>query len=164
MIVIASALIPIILTILSGMAIKRSGMLPKDFWLGAESLTYYILTPALLISVLSNKSLSNLPWQAFLLALLGIVIICAVLLSLWQIVFKIHSPARFTSLFQGGVRYNTFIALALVSILYGDEGLGYAALAATGMIILINVLCVSVFSLNVGQNSFSVFTSVRLSI
>ncbi|MEM5527489.1 AEC family transporter [Gammaproteobacteria bacterium AS21] len=161
MIVIASALIPIIFTILLGFAVKRSAMLANDFWLGAESLTYYVLTPALLVSILATRPLGNLPWFSFLSALLAVVIICAILLSLWQYFSKAHSPAKFTSLFQGGVRYNTFIALTLVSVLYGDEGLGYGALAATGMIILINILCVSAFAININSNSFSLLAIVK---
>ncbi len=156
MFIIASALIPIILTILLGYFIKRTKMMSNDFWLGAESLTYYILTPALLISILSNRSLSGLPWQSFLSALLIPILICALLICLWQYFLKPHTPAAFTSLFQGGVRYNTFISLALVAALYGDEGLSYSALAATGMIILINILCVSVFAVSIRKNTFSI--------
>jgi predicted permease len=158
MIAIASALIPIMITIILGFAIKRSKMLPEEFWLGAESLTYYILTPALLISILSNRSLSHLPWQNFLAALLLVVILAAILICAWQYFFGKHSAPRFTSLFQGAVRYNTFISLALVSTLYGDEGLSYAALAATGMIILINILCVSVFAISISENRFSLYS------
>ena len=146
MIIIAGALVPIILTILLGYGIKRSGKLAPEFWLGTESLTYYILTPALLISILSNRTLSELNWLHFLSALLFTVLLSAGLLIAYQRLCKPFSAAGFTSVFQGGVRYNTFIALALVAALYGDEGLSYAALAATGMIILINVLCVAVFA------------------
>jgi hypothetical protein len=55
----------------------------------------------------------------------------------------------FTSLFQGGVRFNTFVALALAENLFGPDGLFLAALGAGFMILLINVLCVSVFSVAV---------------
>lgn len=161
MLIIASALIPIMVTIILGFAIKRIKMLPEEFWLGAESLTYYILTPALLVSLLANKSLSDLPWQSFLSALLLVVSCSALLICVWQWRFKKHTAARFTSLFQGGVRFNTFISLALVATLYKDEGLGYAALAATGMIIYLNVLCVSVFAITISENRFSIVSILK---
>ncbi|MGB1237065.1 MAG: AEC family transporter [Pseudomonadales bacterium] len=152
---IANALVPIIVTILLGYAIKRSAKLPVDFWQGAESLTYYVLTPALLISILSNRELADLAWPPFLLILFSAVLVCAALITVWQIwLRKLPSPA-FTSLFQGGVRYNTFISLALVAALYNDEALSYAALAVTGMILLINVLCVTTFTLSIGSSRFS---------
>lgn len=154
---IANALIPIIVTILLGYAIKRSAKLPADFWIGAETLTYYVLTPALLISILANRSLADLPWQKFVIILCAVVILSAAIITLWQLFFRHLAAPSFTSLFQGGVRYNTFISLALVAALYGDEGLSYSALAATVMILLINILCVSTFTLAIPQNSFSLW-------
>jgi len=161
MIIIASALIPILLTILLGYAIKRSQMLPQDFWAGAESLTYYILTPALLISILANRSMSDIPWLNILIAVMAVVLISAVVIILYQRLAKPFSPATFTSVFQGGVRYNTFIALALVNSLYGDEGLSYAALATTAMIILINVLCVSAFAVSLGNQGIKLIPVLK---
>jgi len=155
MLAIASSLIPIIITILLGYGIKRSAMMKADFWLGAENLTYYILTPALLVSILSNRSLSQLPWHSFLAILTIIVLLCALIICIWHWGLKRQSTAAFTSLFQGGVRYNTFISLALAASLYGDSGLSYAALAATGLIILNNLLCVSMFSISIRTHKFS---------
>lgn len=161
MLEIANALVPIIFTIILGYAIKRSGKLPNDFWQGAESLTYYVLTPALLISILANRQLADLDWQRFLFVLFAIVLLCALIITVWQRCFRHLTGPAFTSLFQGGVRYNTFISLALVAALYGAQGLSYSALAATGMILLINILCVTAFSLSVGQNTFSLAAVIK---
>lgn len=161
MLEIANALVPIIVTILLGFAIKKSAKLPFDFWQGAESLTYYVLTPALLISILSNRQLSDLEWQSFLLVLFAVVLFCALIICLWQRFYR-HLPApAFTSLFQGGVRYNTFISLAIVAALYGAQALSYSALAATGMILLINILCVATFSLSISGNTFSLLAVIK---
>jgi predicted permease len=161
MLEIANALVPIIFTIILGYVIKRSAKLPFDFWQGAESLTYYVLTPALLISILSNRKLADLEWQSFLLVLFCVVLLCALIIAIWQYGFrKLEAPA-FTSLFQGGVRYNTFISLAIVAALYGNEGLSYSALAATGMILLINILCVATFSLTITSNTFNLLAVLK---
>lgn len=50
-----------------------------------------------------------------------------------------------------GVRFNTFVALALAESLFGKEGLFVAALGAGFMIMLVNLLCVTVFSLTVNH-------------
>jgi predicted permease len=77
------------------------------------------------------------------------VLASALLLTLWWLVNRRMGGAAFTSLFQGGVRFNTFVALAIAENLFGRDGLFLAALGAGFMIILINLLCVSVFSLAV---------------
>ncbi len=145
---IIQALLPVIFTIVLGWLLRRGGRLSDRFCHEAEHIVYYILTPALLIAVLAERPLTALPWQKLLLIIAGTLLACALLLTLWQLRVRRLQPACFTSLFQGGLRYNTFIALALAASLLGDEGLRYSALAATLMILLINVLCLSAFSLS----------------
>jgi hypothetical protein len=58
--------------------------------------------------------------------------------------------AGFTSLYQGGVRFNTYVALAAVSALYGASGLAVSAVIIAFMIPLLNVFCVLVFSFHAG--------------
>ena len=158
---IVEALIPIISTIILGYTLKRSGCFNNGFWVGAETLTYYVLTPALLIGVLSNRPLGSLPWQKLLLVIIGTLLFCALIITFWQLFVRRHKPACFTSLFQGGVRFNTFIALALAGGMLGEEGLRYSSLAAAGMIILINILCVTAFSLSIRENNLKISSVVR---
>jgi hypothetical protein len=51
----------------------------------------------------------------------------------------------FTSVFQGGIRFNTYIAFSISAAFYGKEGLGLAAISAGFMIVLVNFLCVGIF-------------------
>ncbi len=147
------ALIPVLALILTGFAIRRTGFLPEEFWPAAEKLTYFLLMPAVLIHNLAGKKISDLPWQKLLLTVEGAVVASALLVTLWGLANRRMGGPSFTSLFQGGVRFNTFVALALAENLYGRDGLLLAALGAGFMIILINVLCVSVFSLAVDNGS-----------
>ncbi len=146
---IADALTPVLALILVGFVIQRTGFLPPTFWPSAEKLTYFLLMPATLIHNLAGKSIGSLPWQKILLTVEGATLASAVLVLLWWLMNRNMGGAVFTSLFQGGVRFNTFVALALAENLYGRDGLFLAALGAGFMIILINVLCVSAFSLAV---------------
>ncbi len=160
MAIISNALIPIFLLIISGFCARRSGFLQDEFWQAAEKLTYFLLMPALLIHSLANKDISRLPWQQMLLTVDGTVIISAGLLSLWWLLRRQRGGPLFTSVFQGGVRFNTYIALAVAEALYGSKGLLLAAMAAGFMIPLINLLCISAFSLTVVKTriSFASFT------
>ncbi|MDD2851359.1 MAG: AEC family transporter [Desulfuromonadaceae bacterium] len=148
---IANALIPVLGLILAGFIIQRTNFLPPTFWPSAEKLTYFLLMPATLIHSLADKEIGTLPWFKILVTVEGAVLSSALLVTLWWLTNRRMKGPAFTSLFQGGVRFNTFVALALAENLFGKDGLFLAAMGAGFMIILINVLCVSVFSLAVNN-------------
>lgn len=148
---ITDALIPVLALILVGFLIQRTNFLPPSFWPSAEKLTYFLLMPATLIHNLAGKQIGTLPWLKILLTVEGAVLASAVLVTLWWFAHRRMGGPAFTSLFQGGVRFNTFVALALAENLFGRDGLFLAAMGAGFMIILINVLCVSAFSLAVNK-------------
>lgn len=152
MISIIDALIPVLAMILAGFVIQRTNFLPPTFWPSAEKLTYFLLMPAILIHSLAGKKAGTLPWLKILLTVESAVLASALLVTLWWLANRRMGGPAFTSLFQGGVRFNTFVALALAENLFGSDGLFLAALGAGFMIILINVLCVSVFSLAVNNS------------
>ncbi len=55
------------------------------------------------------------------------------------------SGASFSSVVQGAVRFNTYVYLALITAIFGDEGIALAALLITFAIPLINVICITIF-------------------
>lgn len=150
---ITNALIPVLALILIGFLIQRSNFLPPSFWPSAEKLTYFLLMPATLIHNLAGKQIGSLPWLKILLTVEGAVLASALLITLWWLVNRNMGGPAFTSVFQGGVRFNTFVALALAENLFGSDGLFLAAMGAGFMIILINILCVSAFSLAVSSTA-----------
>ncbi len=150
---IANALIPVLALILVGFLLQRNAFLPPAFWPGAEKLTYFLLMPATLIHSLAGKEIGSLPWVKLLVTVEGGVVASALLVMAWWLINRRTEGPVLTSVFQGGVRFNTFVALALAENLYGREGLFLAAMAAGFMIILINILCVSLFSLAVGNGN-----------
>ncbi len=150
---IANALIPVLALILVGFVIQRTGFLPPTFWPSAEKLTYFLLMPATLIHNLAGRQIGSLPWLKILLTVEGAIFASALLVTLWWLANRQMGGPVFTSLFQGGVRFNTFVALAVAENLFGRDGLFLAAMGAGFMIILINVLCVSAFSLAVNNSA-----------
>jgi predicted permease len=58
----------------------------------------------------------------------------------------------FTSVFQGGIRFNSYIAFSISLAFYGPQGLGLAAISAGFMIVAVNFLCVAIF-IFYGENS-----------
>lgn len=140
-----TVLLPIMALIFLGYGLKRADFLPVESWSGMEKLTYFILFPALLIHTLANQDLADAPWPLMLFVVVGTLSISIVFLILWHRIRASETGATFTSIFQGGVRFNTYIALAVAQGLYGFEGLASGSVVAGFMIVLINVACISVF-------------------
>lgn len=143
---IATALGPVFLLILLGVALRRWDLPPAATWPGIERLTYTVLFPALLIHRLA---LADFDVRAF--GQLAVTICLALLLiSLVFFLFQrwlANNGPDLTSVYQGAVRFNTYIGLAVVSALYGEPGLVIAAMAMAVMIPFVNVLCVFTFAL-----------------
>ena len=141
------SLIPILGLILIGLVLKQSRFIPDAGWSGMERLTYYLLFPALLIHTLGRQQLEGIPWEGIFIVVVGVLSVSSLILILWYRLLSSSSGPTFTSIFQGGVRFNTYIALALAQALYGEQGLAMGAVAAGFMIVLINLLCISVLSI-----------------
>ena len=163
MLIAINALIPIIGLILVGSLLKRINFFDPSIWPGLEKLSYYVLTPILLVYVLSTKNLDDMPWHEIALAADIPILLAALFFWGSRYIFKSISPERFTSLFQGGVRFNTFVGLALANGLYGEKGLIIGALGAGFMIVLINFLCVSAFSFALNKDN-NIFKTVGVQI
>jgi predicted permease len=137
-------LIPIIALIILGFFLKRTKFFPVDTWPGIEKLTYFVLFPALLIRTLGLQSISGMPWASMLLVIFGTLTVSAILLILLRPKIT-KDNASFTSIFQGGIRFNTYIAFAIAQSLYGATGVAMSSVAAGFMIVLINLWCISIF-------------------
>ena len=142
-----AALTPILILILVGFGLKRAGFLPTDAWSGIEKLTYFILLPSLLVHTLGAQSLVGIPWPAMLLVVSGTLMAAVSVLIFWHQIRSSVSGPTFTSIFQGGVRFNTYISLAVAQAFFGADGLAMGTVAAGFMIVLINLLCISAFAL-----------------
>jgi malonate transporter len=139
-----TALIPIMILIILGFILRRAKFLPEETWPGIEKLTYFVLFPALLIRTLGKQSLIGAPWPSMLLIVVGTIMTSALLLIILRKALS-KNNATFTSIFQGGIRFNTYITLAVAQSLYGATGLAMGSVAAGFMIVLINLWCISVF-------------------
>ncbi|MFY0665989.1 MAG: AEC family transporter [Natronospirillum sp.] len=154
-----NALGPVFLVILLGVALRRLAFPTFDFWPQLERLVYFVLFPAMLVSELATADFSGLAVSRVLLAVVGMLAVMTVVTIVLQPLVS-KSGAQFTSVFQGGMRFNSFIVLAVASELFGSSGLALAAVIMALMIPLLNVLCVSVFAFYAGDERASVLSTV----
>jgi malonate transporter and related proteins len=149
MAIVIAALLPVFLLIVLGFVLKRTLMRLETQWHGLERLTYYLLFPMLLIQTLVKAHLTKVPVAgvggALLLAALVMSLLCLAIRPLLARL-DIDGPA-FTSIFQGATRWQTYVALAVSSNLFGDTGLALASVAMVAAIIpLVNVFSVAVLA------------------
>ncbi len=144
------ALGPIFALILLGLGLRRLGFPGDGFWPTAERFTYFILFPALLVHRLALSRLGDyavLPVAGIIITLLLTMTALVYALRPW---LKVDEPA-FTSIYQGVIRFNTYVGLAVVLAVFHAEGGTVAALVMAIMIPCINVLCVLVLSAHAHQ-------------
>ncbi len=146
---IIGALGPIFALILLGLGLRQFGFPGDGFWPAAERITYFLLFPALLVHRLALARLGDYavgPVVGIIVALLLAMTALAYALRPW---LRVDGPA-FTSVYQGMIRFNTYVGLAVALALFHAEGGTVAALIMAIMIPLINVLCVLVLNLHAG--------------
>jgi predicted permease len=148
MAIVIAALLPVFILIVLGVVLKRTLMRLDTQWHGLEQLTYYVLFPMLLIQTLVKADLSQVP----ITGVGGALIIAMLLVSLLCLALRprlarrgIDGPA-FTSVFQGAIRWQTYVALSVTRNLYGASGLAVASVAMVALTPLANVLSVLVLA------------------
>lgn len=155
------ALFPLVFLIGMGYVFKRTVFLQEEFWANSEKLNYYILFPALLFSNLSSVKLDVGSMVMLYVALIVvIVLISGVLLALK---FYLHiSVRRFGVYIQSQIRFNTYIGLSLMGLMFGATGMQLFTMMIAVAIPLVNI--VSVWSLTQsaqGQLRFTLMSIVK---
>jgi hypothetical protein len=139
------ALVPIFLIILLGYSFKQLGFPGNEFWPPLEKVTYFVLFPCLLINNLTTTPLHHLKIAPLVTALISSILLVAGLLVMVRPWLPVGGP-EFTSIFQGSVRFNSYVGIAVVVALKIPSGLTLTAVALAAMIPVINLLCVVILA------------------
>ncbi|MFT4672488.1 MAG: malonate transporter [Pseudohongiellaceae bacterium] len=143
---IITALTPIFAIILVGFGLSRLPTSTRAGWAEIERLTYYLFFPSLLILRLCE---SNFRWDEIselgLVIGLGLLAVTLLIVGLREFIAK--DLSSMSSIYQGSIRFNTYIGLATIDLLFGDRGLTTAALCLAVYIPLVNILSVISLSL-----------------
>lgn len=135
MIAILSALAPLLLITALGYALARGKFGGDGMWHGLDNITFSVLFPALLTKTLMRADLGHVPARAFFLVSFGSVTIMAgALLAAYFLLRKPVSGPVFTSFFQGAIRFQSSMTVAIAAALFGERGLTFAALSVASLV------------------------------
>ncbi|WP_191602626.1 AEC family transporter [Marinomonas algicola] len=154
MISLSLTILPVFLLLIMGIILSRYDFPSDSFWSGVDKLVYWVLFPSLLYTKTSEVDFSHPIVGRYAIIFLSTIALIFCLCLLVN-TFMRASPPTCTTIVQAGVRFNTFIALAVADKLYGDVGLLYATLGASILIPTINVLVVIYMVVKHGKKGVS---------
>jgi predicted permease len=138
-----AGLIPVFAIIALGTALKQVAILDEAGWRAVERLTYFILFPCFLFGAIAFADFGGAPIGRLSLILAIAMLAMASLTFACRPALSLDGPG-FTSLFQGSVRWNSYVALGAITAILGKPGLALIAVAIAVMVPLANTLCVMV--------------------
>lgn len=147
----ANAVLPIILLILLGYLLKRSGFLTRDFLKTGNKLVFKVCLPAMLfINVYDIEGFSSIRWDIVIYCVASIFVIF--LLGLVTAVAGTKVPERRGVILQCTFRSNfAIIGLSLAGALGGEEAEAVAAIVSAFTIPVFNILAVIALTVFVGK-------------
>jgi len=142
---IIAGLVPIAATIALGWTARKTNLVRAELWPGINKLAYLVLLPALLFVTIARTNVGNLEAGPFITtASLGFLLMAGLAVALKPLL-RTDDPS-FSSVFQGGVRWNGFVILALAQASLTPNQAALAAVVFAPTVPLINVLCVAALS------------------
>lgn len=137
----ALLLLPDFSLILLGAGVRRWMHLGDHFWTGVEKLVYFILFPAMLINALTRTHL-DLVAAIPLLATSFTTIAAGMLLGLLPKPFSRMPAPTYASLYQCAFRFNSYIGLAIASMLFGTAGVATMGIVIGSAVPFVNLAAV----------------------
>ncbi len=131
-----------------------------DGWSSLERLTYFVLFPPLMFMSIVNGSFASDEALWLGLAMAGTVVTMAALMLLARPVLAKDGP-QFSSVFQAGIRWNGYVALGVAAGLYGEVGVGIAAIGFAVLVPVNNVMSVLVLSRYASEKPASFLRVIR---
>lgn len=154
-------ILPDFLVILAGFLLRKqfeNAVFNAGFWKGAEKLVFYVLFPPLLFTSVATSNLTLSEAGEFLVVAIA-AMLCAVVLSyLIRFIIKADEVTQ-ASAFHCGFRFNTYVGFALVSRLYGQEGLALMSLLIAFWVPISNSIAVAALASAVAKRDATEKTS-----
>ena len=123
-----AGVLPVFLMNALGYGLRKSGFLPDEAWRPIEKLSINIFYPRFLIPAIWHADLSGGGATVAGAAAVGATLIVAAATFAAKPLIPLDGPA-YTSVFQGVIRWNSFVFVPVIQSVYGSEGTAMAAVA-----------------------------------
>lgn len=141
-----NAILPVLLIIALGVAIRRFGWLPEAFFPSIEKFSYNICFPALLFSGTARLSFQSAQVGELALATVLPTLLVTVVALLALLPARDMPDAARSSVVQGAVRPNTYFGIAVSALLFTPPTAALVMLALALCLPLVNVISVIALS------------------
>ena len=121
--------IPAFLAILLGRALADRKFVPADFWPNIQRLSYFVFLPLLVVHTLATADFSEAQVVGLVLTIIVTFVAGGVAVWLWRR-WSGERPEMTLGLFEGALRANIPLGLAIAFALSGQAGLTLFVLAA----------------------------------
>ena len=143
---------PVFLLIILGNILRRIKVPDLSFWEVNDKLCYWVLIPALLFHFISQVNLSSEMLYIYAaIVFAGFFITFSSAIALGKLLG--YPPEVWTSILQGSMRQNAFIALAIAGSFFGAEGLKIASLFMFIYVPSINIIIITIMVMSLNQNA-----------
>ncbi|CAM3534160.1 AEC family transporter [Paracoccus nototheniae] len=142
----ALSILPVIALVALGHLARRGGLIPAASWPGIEQLGYRVLFPAILLTSIYRSELSIGRLGPYLGALALAFALTGGLALVWALSRAEQGP-RASSLFQGALRFNSLLILAVAAQAFGARALGDLAVAFAFLIPAFNIAAIIALTL-----------------
>ncbi len=145
MTLILNAVLPVFLVVALGYGLKRLRFLGPRGWGAVTKLAYYVFFPAFLVPAIWGADFRGLDAGPLALTVATAAGLAGAVLFVARPVVPLSGPS-YSSLFQGVLRWNSFVFLPIVANLYGQQGLALAGIVIAALVPVVNILCVLALS------------------
>ncbi len=130
---------PIFMIILLGKLVKQHLVTEDTVWQHINKLAYWVLFPCLLFNKTSVINFENFAFGPLSITVISGFLMAVLFSFIAGKMARISVPSL-TSVIQGGGRHNAFIALAIVTQIFGEEGAMIAAIIIAVLVTFTNLV------------------------
>ncbi|PHQ98595.1 MAG: hypothetical protein COB39_08655 [Marinosulfonomonas sp.] len=138
-------ILPLVLLVVLGQVIAKTGQLSSENWIGLETLSFRVLIPALIIRSIAQSDLSLKSSGLYVLTMLIAVTAVGILTLLLRPITRVSDP-QLSTMFQATTRFNALITLPIAAQLFGPAGLTTVTIAMAFMVPYLNVINIGLLS------------------
>jgi len=135
------AVLPIFGLILLGVVLRRLPLIDAKGWEAMDRLVYWVFFPALLFASVARADLGGSGLAPLALGLAATVVVMTAIIFVAARLLDAPRAAR-SSLVMGGIRFNTFLGVAIAEQAFGSTGVTLAAVCIAVLVPTVNVISI----------------------